>query len=434
MHLTAGSAELAQGVRQLGRPLVDSADLDDVMRRTGSARIVMLGEASHGTHEFYRWRAELTKRLIAETDVSFVAVEGDWPDAERVDRSVRLAPGAPEDPRAALTAYTRWPTWMWANQEVTDFCRWVRQVNERREPRRRVGFYGLDVYSLWESLEAILLHLREHDPGQMEEALEAYRCFEPYARDPQSYAVTSRFLPEYCESGVIALLAEMRGRVAADGAEEFAASQNAEIVANAERYYRAMMRGGPESWNLRDTHMADTLDRLLAHYGPDSRGVVWAHNTHVGDARATDMTALGEINIGQLARQRYGTADVALVGFGSHSGTVIAADAWGAPATEMRVPPARDGSLEALLHRAAPQNASFVFPPASPPLWLSHPLDHRAIGVVYHPDRERWGNYVPTTLGQRYDAFLWFSQTRALEPLHPLAANTREPETYPTGL
>ena len=283
---------------------------------------------------------------------------------------------------------------MWANAEVAEFCRWLREVNLTREPSRRVGFHGLDVYSLWESLEAILVCLREHDPDRTEAALEAYRCFEPYGRDPQAYALSTRFVPEHCESDVIALLAAMRNRAAVDGAGDFAARQYAEVVANAEHYYRIMVHGGADSWNLRDTHMADTLDRLLTHYGENSRAVIWAHNTHVGDARATDMATLGEINIGQLARERHGAGEVALVGFGCHRGGVIAADRWGAPAETMSAPPARNGSLEDLPQAATPQPASFVFPERQP-RWLTSRLDHRAIGVVYHPEWERRATTCP---------------------------------------
>lgn len=366
----------------LSAPLDDAGDLDVLIDRIGAARVVMLGEASHGTHEFYRWRAHLMQRLIAERGFSFVAVEDDWPDCERVDHSVRGRPGAPEDPRAALAEFDRWPTWLWANEEVADFCRWLRGHNAVLPHEDRVGFHGLDVYSLWESLRAILTHLTEH-----------------------------RLVPTSCENEVVDLLVRLREK------GRFDTRQHAEVVAGAERYYRTMIGGGRESWNVRDRHMADTLDRLLTHYGPEAKGVVWAHNTHVGDARATSMAANGEINIGQLARERHGTDDVVLVGFGCHRGTVVAGQAWGAPERTMPVPPARPGSVEDAMHAAAPERALFVFPAADWPDVLTDELGHRAVGVVYHPERERWGNYVPTVLGDRYDAFLWFEETRALHAL-----------------
>ncbi|QFZ19120.1 erythromycin esterase family protein [Saccharothrix syringae] len=503
-------------VAALATPLTDAGDFDELLDRAGNARVVMLGEASHGTHEFYRWRALLTRRLVAELGFSFVAVEGDWPDCDRVDRAVRCSPDA-EDPRAALVAFERWPTWMWANEEVVDFCRWLRVHNAARDVHERVGFHGLDVYSLWASLREILVHLREHDPAEVPTALAAYRCFEPYGESAREYAQATRFVPTSCEDQVVDLLVRLRERAAAgwasgergggqgttggglppgewpgggrgvrdsgpgsahdstrggahdsargsargsahDSAHDsargsargstrgsahdsargsaFGAWQNAEVVAGAERYYRAMVAGGRESWNVRDRHMDDTLARLLAHYGPGAKAVVWAHNTHVGDARATTMADRGEVNTGQLARERYGDDQVVLVGFGTHHGTVVAAGSWGAPTRELPVPPARPGSLEDVLHRTAPERAVLTFPrrtaPGRPDL-LTDRLDHRAIGVVYHPERERWGNYVPTTAGDRYDAFVWVDQSRALHPLHTRRVDVLEPETYPTG-
>ncbi|WP_433272183.1 erythromycin esterase family protein [Actinosynnema sp. CS-041913] len=416
----------------LAAPLEDAGGFDVLVDRVGDARVVMLGEASHGTHEFYRWRAVLTRRLIEERGFSFVAVEGDWPDCDRVDRAVRCSPDAPGDPRRALAAFERWPTWMWANEEVADFCRWLRARNAGLDEDRRTGFHGLDVYSLWESLREILVHLREHDPAEVPAALEAYRCFEPYGESARDYAMATRLVPAGCETEVADLLVRLRQRAAGDGGA-FGAWQNAEVVAGAERYYRAMLGGGRESWNVRDRHMDDTLARLLSHYGPRSKAVVWAHNTHVGDARATGMAGRGEVNIGQLARERHGDDQVVLVGFGSHRGTVIAGDAWGAPMREMPVPPARPGSLEDVLHDAAPRRALLVFPLDDQPDLLTAELGHRAIGVVYHPERDRWSNYVPTIPGDRYDAFLWFDETRALHPLNTRQVDVLEPETYPTG-
>ncbi|MGM1064543.1 erythromycin esterase family protein [Saccharothrix sp. Mg75] len=427
----------SEEVAALAAPLTDAGDFDVLLDRVGDARVVMIGEASHGTHEFYRWRALLTRRLIAEKGFSFVAVEGDWPDCDRVDRAVRCLPDAPADPRGALAAFERWPTWMWANEEVADFTRWLRAHNAVRDVHERVGFHGLDVYSLWESLREILTHLREHDPVEVPAALAAYHCFEPYGESARDYAMATRLIPTSCENEVVDLLVRLRERAAANGSAgdggAFGAWQNAEVVAGAERYYRAMIGGGRESWNVRDRHMDDTLARLLTHYGPGSKAVVWAHNTHVGDARATAMAAHGEINIGQLARERYGGDRVVLVGFGSHRGTVVAGDSWGAPLHEMPVPAARPGSLEDVLHATAPEQALFVLPREDRPDLLTAELGHRAIGVVYHPERDHRGNYVPTVLGDRYDAFLWLDRTRALHPLHTRRVDALEPETYPSG-
>jgi erythromycin esterase-like protein len=413
--------------------LRDPADLDPLLDRIGDARWVLVGEASHGTHEYYAWRAELTKRLVAERGFSFVGVEGDWPDCQAVHRSVTLAADGAADPYDALDRYERWPTWMWANDEVAGFARWLRACNATRPPERRAGFHGIDVYSLWDSLRAVVGYLVEREPAHVATAMEAWRCFEPYAEDPQRYARAQRLVPASCENAVVELLCRLRGSGTAS-ADRFEAEQNAAVVAGAETYYRTMVRGGPESWNVRDTHMADTLDRLMAFYGPDAKAVVWEHNTHIGDARATDMAAAGMVNVGQLVRERHGAEGVVLVGFGGYAGEVIAADAWGAPAERLPVPEARAGSVERLLHDERGRDTLFVFPPErAQPDWLRLPLDHRAIGVVYHPGRERWGNYVPTVLGARYDAFLYLETTRALRPMHGEPAYPRELETFPSG-
>jgi erythromycin esterase len=426
-------------VQRLARPLRSESDLDPLLDRIGEAPFVLLGEASHGTHEFYAWRAALTRRLISEKGFRFVAVEGDWPDCYRVSRSVTGVPGAPADPGEVLRTFARWPTWMWANEEVLHFARWLREHNTALPAEQRVGFYGLDVYSLWDSLHATIDYLREHEPEHVAPAMTALRCFEPYAEDPQAYARATRLVPTSCEAEVVSMLAKVVHPPAQDAGsrdERFNAEQNARVAAGAESYYRAMVTGGPSSWNVRDSHMIDTLDRLVEHHrstGDQSvKAVVWEHNTHIGDARYTDMAAAGMVNVGQLARERYGESDVVLVGFGSHSGTVVAAQAWGDRTETMPVPPARPGSTEALLHDAvADSPALFVFPEEQP-VWLRQVADHRAIGVVYRPDAEGWGNYVPTVLGRRYDAFLWFDRTRGLSPLG-VQADGREMETWPHG-
>ena len=417
-------------VAAIARPLHDAGDLDVLLDRAAGARVVLIGEASHGTHEFYAWRDAVTRRLLVEHGFSLVAVEGDWPDCARVDAAAQALPGAPADPRGALLAYVRWPTWMWANEEVVDFARWLRGYNT--STGARVGFHGLDIYSLWESLHEVLIWLREHDPGAVPAALDAYRCFEPFHEDPNAYAYATRFADHSCAEAVVRMLVEMRGRA-------LPAWQNAEVVAGAEHYYRALMQGGAHSWNVRDRHLDETLDRLLKHYserdGRPARAVVWAHNTHVGDGRATDQTRHGEVTLGELARERFGPENVVLIGFGSYHGTVVAGHTWGAPMELMVVPEARPGSLEEVLHAEAPPEALFVFPPLDlRPDFLVDELGHRAIGVVYRPDRDRWGNYVPTVLGDRYDAFFWFDESHAVRPLHTLRVDRREPETYPSGV
>ena len=419
------------GVRAVARPLRDAADLDPLLERIGDARIVAIGEASHGTHEYYEWRAVLTRRLIEERGFGFVAVEGDWPDCYRVNRSVKLRDGADDDPRDALDAYARWPTWMWANDEVVAFCRWLRGHNADRPAEARVGFYGLDVYSLWDSMHELIGWLRENEPDSVETAVRALRCFEPFGEDGAEYAFASRLAPTSCEQAVVDLLhhlCEERGRSGVDGdpEERLSAEQNAAVMVDAERYYRAMVQGSAQSWNVRDVHMVDTLDRLLARAG--AKAVLWEHNTHIGDARATDMARSGMVNVGQLLRERHGRDDVVLVGFGGHRGGVIAGEQWGAQMARMPVPPARAGSLEALLHDAVGEDALFVWPrDGERAEWLDRRLDHRAIGVVYRPERERWGNYVPTVLGERYDAFLHLEETAPLQPLHLERADEHVP-------
>ncbi|MGK5554198.1 erythromycin esterase family protein [Actinomadura kijaniata] len=406
-------------------PLEVEADLDPLLERVGDARCVLLGEASHGTHEYYAWRAALTRRLVAEKGFSFVAVEGDWPDCWQVSRSVTLAGDAPRDPAEVLDGYRRWPTWMWANRETVDFCRWLRDHNAATGDR--VGFYGLDVYSLWDSLRSVIGYLSERRPEYVETALAAYRCFEPHGEDPGSYAL----VPGGCEDEVLELLTRLRRP--AEGAEDLNARQNAEVAAGAERYYRAMIGGGPESWNVRDVHMADTLDRLLDFHGPGARGVVWAHNTHVGDARATDMAAAGMVNLGQLARDRHGRDAVVAVGFAGGSGEVIAAPRWGGTMEAMAVPAPGPGSVEALLTETGLARALFVFSDGPGAAWPRERRGHRAIGVVYDPGRDP-RNYVPTVLAERYDALCWFRRTSALAPLHLEAARRGELETLPSGV
>lgn len=424
----------------MARPLHGTTDLDELLERSWSARYVLIGEASHGTSDFYSWRAELTRRLI-EHGFSFVAVEGDWPDCHELHRCVIGAPGVAQDPAAVLWRFRRWPSWMWANEEVADFARWLRGYNLSRDGAKPVGFHGLDVYSLWESLDSVLDYLRSNAPDRVDAALAAFRCFEPYRSDPNEYALASGLVPENCEQDVVSLLAQLRrangGRPVPGLAPEFVAWQNAEVVAGAERYYRAMMRGGSSSWNVRDRHMTDTLDRLMYAYGSDAKGIVWAHNTHVGDARATDMAAAGMVNIGQLTRERHGEENVVAVGFSSHRGSVIASDAWGGEVRRLPVPAAKPGSVEDLLHEAVPDGDSlFVFQDDSTTSWASQVRDHRAIGVVYRPERERRGNYVPTILDRRYDALIHCDHSAALRPLHPWPLRPvehvgTELETYP---
>jgi erythromycin esterase len=428
---------VAADVRAMALPLRAESDLDPLVERIGDARFVLIGEASHGTSEYYQWRATLTRRLIVERGFSLVGVEGDWPDCYRVDQWVKGREAPHDSARDVLGRFERWPTWMWANEEVAEFVAWLREYNEGRE--RKVGFYGLDVYSLWESMREVTAYIADHEPEALEAAYEAFRCFEPYDEDPQQYAWATRMVPASCEDEVVALLQKLSTRWAHDGEGDddearFVAWLNAQIVADAERYYRTMIRADAESWNIRDTHMADTLDRLVEFHGLGTKAIAWEHNTHVGDARATSMAARGMVNVGQLVRERHARDGVILAGFGGYRGSVIAAEFWGAPTRVMPVPAAQPDSHEGLLHASVGDDRLFVFPAAQSLPWFKLPWGHRAIGVVYDPARERMGNYEPTLIGRRYDAFLYLDHTEALHPLHLAAAGSAsEPETYPWG-
>jgi erythromycin esterase-like protein len=420
----------------LGTP----ADLDPLLEQIGDARYVLIGEASHGTSDFYRWRAELSKRLIVERGFSFVAVEGDWPDCYRVNRWVKSYPDSGHSAYDVLHAFERWPTWMWANHEVMDFVTWLREYNAPRPFDSQAGFYGLDVYSLYESMEEVVRYLEEIDPAAASVARRAYSCFEPYYDDVQEYARATALVPTSCEDEAVSILATLRQKApeySADGREAyFNAEQNALVARGAELYYRTMVRGGPGSWNVRDHHMVDTFERLMRFHGPLARGIVWEHNTHVGDARFTDMARAGMVNVGQLVRQRHGNEGVVLVGFGSYHGTVIAAEEWGSPMQRLRVPNARDDSYEGAMHRSGVPQFLLVFDGSDDGgiAGLDTVRGHRAIGVVYEPAHERWGNYVPTLLPRRYDSFIFLDHTDALDPLHmPVRVTGEPPETYPSG-
>ena len=439
---------LAERVRRRAHPLASPADLDPLLARIGDARFVLLGEATHGTHEFYAWRAAITQRLIEEKGFSFVAVEGDWPDCYAVNRYVKGYPDAGASAEAVVHAFERWPTWMWANREVAELAEWLRAHNASQPVERHVGFYGLDVYSLWDSMREVVQYLERIDPEAARQARRAYGCFDPYHQDEQQYAAAAALVPTACEDEAVAMLGTLRARAPEyreDGRDAyFAAEQNALIVRNAERYYRAMVRGGSASWNVRDRHMAETLDRLVAHHGAGAKAIVWEHNTHIGDARYTTMRRSRTVNVGQLVREAHGEAPdqgdgVMLVGFGTHRGTVIAGEEWGEPMRRVRVPPAREGSWEDVLHRAGDgADLLLVFDGSvnGGIRGLEEWRDHRAIGVVYNPDYERFGNYVPTLVPRRYDAFVFVDESRALDALHLRveAGRPEEMETFPSGM
>lgn len=415
-----------------------------LLDQLGGASVVLIGEASHGTHEFYHARAELTKALILGYGFNAVAVEADWPDAYRANRWVRHE-SADRDAERALGDFTRFPRWMWRNRDVVAFLHWLRDFNEARPAASRAGFYGLDLYSLHTSVNAVLAYLRKVDPAGAERARYRYGCFEDFGEDSQSYGYAATAgISRSCEDDVVAQLVELRrkaaeyaardGRVAAD--EYFMAEQNARLVQNAEKYYRSMFGGRVESWNVRDTHMMETLEALAGHLRATAGGakiVVWAHNSHLGDARATQMGEIGELNLGQLARERYG-AHARLVGFTTHTGTVTAATNWDDPAERKRVRPSMDGSYERLFHDAGlPQFLLMLDDPALRDA-LATRLE-RAIGVIYRPDTERVSHYFTARLADQFDAVIHIDETRALEPLEVWARHEADlPETWPSAL
>ena len=426
-----------QAARSAWRLSGAAEDYDSLLERTRNATFVLLGEASHGTHEFYRERAEITKRLIAEQGCTAVAAEADWPDAYRVNRFVR---GASDDvdPGEALTDFRRFPSWMWRNTDVLDFVGWLRDWNDGLpEGAPKVGFYGLDLDSLHASMEAVVAYLDDVEPDAAQRARARYACFDHFGNDPSRYAYsTGSGRAESCEDDVVAELRELQ-RLAAEAAsrdgrdlgDHFYAEQNARLVVDAERYYRAVFRGGPESWNLRDRHMAETLERLTEYvrraHG-EARTAVWAHNSHVGDARATQMTARGELNLGQLVRERHG-ALAFVVGFTTYTGTVTAASDWGLPAERKHVRPALPGSWERLFHlQEAP---SFLVDS----IRLGGRRPERAIGVVYRPETERVSHYFDATLAEQFDAVIHVDETHAVEPLERTSEweEGELPDTYP---
>jgi erythromycin esterase-like protein len=433
------SETLIRQVRNIAQPLNEQA-LDNLVERLGHCRLVLLGEASHGTAEYYTWRARISRRLIQEKGFSFIGVEGDWPDCYRLNRWIKGRPEAGSSAREVLHAFERWPTWMWANEEIVELATWLRQHNDPQPEEHKVGFYGLDVYSLWDSLYQVMSYLQKVAPEGLAAARRAYQCFEPYGEDVQEYARATAWVPTSCEEEVVALLEEVRHQRGAggfgDAEDAWVAEQNAMVVKNAEAYYRAMIHGGPESWNLRDWHMIQTLGRLLERHGPQARAIIWEHNTHIGDARFTDMAEDGMVNVGQLARQRWGESEAFLVGFACHRGRVIAGRAWDSPMERMRVPPARPGSWEDVLHTAgAGGDRLLLFDEENTTEEMREVRGQRAIGVVYRPEYEHWANYVPTVLPRRYDALLYLDRTEALHPLQlPVRVGKEVPETYPSGL
>jgi erythromycin esterase-like protein len=438
--LWPGQHELLREMKPL-----DEGAYDWLLERIGDVPIVMIGEASHGTHEFYRERALITRRLIEEKGFTAVAVEADWPDAYRVNRYLH---GAPEDGDAeeALRGFRRFPTWMWRNAEVLDFVGWAREHNHRAEQGAKVSFFGLDLYSLASSAAAVIDYLEAVDPAAAAHARRRYGCFDEFGGD-QDYGRAVTFgVSDSCRRGVVEQLVELsrsaeaylrRDGIAAED-EQFYAEQNARIVVGAEEYYRAMFGAPTETWNLRDHHMADTLERLEAHLGRHGvmpKIVVWEHNSHIGDARMTEMGRRGEVNLGQLVRERHPRVSF-LIGFTTFTGTVTAASAWDAPAERKVVRPALPESYEALFHALGEHRFLLDLSSAAASDELLRPRLERAIGVIYRPETERQSHYFVARLAAQFDAVIHIDETRAVEPLERTSGWElgEVPETYPTAL
>ncbi len=409
------------------------------------ATIVLIGEASHGTHEFYRIRADLTRALIQRRGFDLVAVEADWPDAYRANRWVRGL-GDDQTAEAALDDFTRFPRWMWRNREVVRFLRWLRAENASRSAESRIGWYGLDLYSLHRSMACVIDYLDRIDPPAARQARRGYACFDAFGGDVQRYGYAASVdMVRSCEDEVVEQLVQLRrraaeyasrdGRIAAD--EYFVAEQNARVVKDAEAYYRAMFRGGAASWNLRDRHMMSTLEALLEHAGASrmaARAVVWAHNSHLGDARATSMAQRGELNLGQLSRERFGVACYG-IGMTTHSGEVTAAHEWDEPAALRSVRPSLPGSYERLFHACGLPAFVLGLSGRAVAEALAEARLERAIGVLYRPDTERASHYFAASLPGQFDAIVHVDNTRALEPLEKWGRREVDlPETYPTGV
>jgi erythromycin esterase len=419
-------------LRNRALPLRQDTDLKPLVDEISAARVVMLGEASHGSHEFYDWRRRISLELIRHHGFTAICVEGDWPPCWQLNRYIQgELLGTSQE---VLRNFSRWPTWMWANTDIARLADELKEYNASAPDAKKAGFFGLDVYSLFESIDSVLNTLEKVDPLLARKARARYECFEPFRRDEHAYARSLLRLPEGCSAQVHENLRELlKARLGNLDLEV-----NARIIAEAEHYYRAMIFGEEDSWNVRDRHMLDTLEHVMEKQGPDSKVIVWAHNTHIGDYRATDMLAAGHINIGGLAREKWGKQAVRLVGFGTYRGQVTASHAWDGPIETLIIPPGRPGSIEDAFHdvaKALDENSFFVSLDSDEmregPLKQVH--GHRAIGVVYNPKHERYGNYVPTLLADRYDAFVFVDRTSALHPLQQKFHHKELPETWPNG-
>ncbi len=446
VSLRRSQQDLVDLVRSAAWTLVAGKSYERILNWIGDASVVLLGEATHGTHDFYAARAALTRRLIEERNFSAVAIEGDWPDAYAVNRYVQNM--SARDPVEVLNGFARFPSWMWRNTAVAEFVAWLHEHNMSTPEASRVGFYGLDLYSLHASMRAVVAYLEKIDPASATAAKASYACFDHFGEDPQRYAwAAARAGSRTCADAVAEQLLRLRerradwlqhdGPAAAD--EFFYAEQNARLAHNAEEYYRTMMHGHVESWNVRDRHMAETVEELRAHLrtrGRPPKIVIWAHNSHIGDARATEMHEHGEFNLGQLVRERY-RSEAKLIGFTTYQGSVVAASEWGGNAEVKTVLPALAGSYEELFHQTGMPRFFLPLTNGTPAAEaLSDRRLERAIGVIYRPEQERWSHYFEANLSQQFDAVFHVDESHAVEPLEMVSEwdPAEAPETYPSGV
>lgn len=428
-----GQDQLSNEIVNRSVPFNDINDFSDLIDKIKDKKVVMLGESSHGTKEFYEWRTAISSELIKNYGFNFIAVEGDWPPCQEINRYIQNKNFL--STFEVLRKFNRWPTWMWANGEIALLMDFLKDYNSG--VRKQIGFHGLDLYSLYESMDEIVRQLDDVDPKLSKKIRKYYACFDPYSKNEREYVKALLHADKGCLQEVKSALEEILKKSFHGEESFFDASQNARVVKNAEEYYRSLISFNDESWNIRDYHMLETLDMLLSHYGSNSKGIVWAHNTHIGDYKATDMLVQGQINIGGIARQKYGAENVSLVGFTTYTGTVTASHAWEGPTEVMKVPKAKLGSLESALHQNIPlvghdnyyltfENVDYLSP-------LNDYRGNRAIGVVYNPAHELRGSYVPTAVAKRYDAMVFIDQTHALLPLRLEFDHHKIPDTYPFG-
>ncbi|MCZ2257886.1 erythromycin esterase family protein [Sporosarcina sp. G11-34] len=412
---------LEEAVEKYALPFESNDDLTPLIDAIGDAKIVLLGEASHGTSEFYTVRAKLSKMLIEQKGFTAIAVEGDWPTCRHVNRYIKGHEDETMTARDVLKAFNRWPTWMWANEEIADLVDWLKSYNSLLGPTQKIGFYGIDLYSLWESMEEILYYLTRADSlgVDLELAKKVLTCFEPFNRLPEHYAIATAHHSQTCAIEVGRLFSSIGANehlYPTDFEQSLNLKMNALVTKNAEAYYRTSVQTDEISWNIRDGHMVEAINEVRKFYGEDTKIIVWEHNTHIGDARATAMKDEGMLNVGQLLREQNKKEDVFAVGFGTHNGTVVAANEWGVPFEKLEVPSAKKDSWEDVLHKTGTFNKLLIFNEENREHFTKS-IDHRAIGVVYNPQFEAHQNYIPSIIGDRYDAFIFINETTALQPL-----------------